>query len=301
METKEEKLQKEVDELSKKLYHMHKEKGENLQLKQQLEHNNKIIEQLQKSTKTVYVAKERPFTKLSGRPEKDKDPIISDWLEDAREHLVTIPDEKAKIDFLMQNLISPAKDEIRLRPLLERDSAAKILLLIHSIYDGDDSVSQLQQLFFQRNQKENETLQDYSLNLMKIFDQINKRDNTVLGDKDKVLKDRFIEGIKEPHLKREVKRFSYEHKTMKFLEFRQEVLLWVNENTQSWKVKLQMQDAEVVSNQAIKSEHTSKDNSEILKLLTKQQEMLEKQQQQIDRLSNRSNVKTYSDSTNNDV
>ncbi|VDI81841.1 Hypothetical predicted protein [Mytilus galloprovincialis] len=219
-------------------------------------------------------------------PEKDKDPIISDWLEDAREHLVTIPDEKAKIDFLMQNLISPAKDEIRLRPLLERDSAAKILLLIHSIYDGDDSVSQLQQLFFQRNQKENETLQDYSLNLMKIFDQINKRDNTVLGDKDKVLKDRFIEGIKEPHLKREVKRFSYEHKTMKFLEFRQEVLLWVNENTQSWKVKLQMQDAEVVSNQAIKSEHTSKDNSEILKLLTKQQEMLEKQQQQIDRLSN---------------
>ncbi|CAG2185999.1 unnamed protein product [Mytilus edulis] len=62
-----------------------------------------------------------------------------------------------------------------------------------------------------------------------------------------------------------------------------------------------MQDAEVVSNQAIKSEHTSKDNSEILKLLTKQQEMLEKQQQQIERLSNRSNVKTYSDSTNNDV
>ena len=52
-----------------------------------------MIEQLQKSTKTVYVANEKPFTKLSGRPTKDKDPIISDWLEDAREHLVTIPDE----------------------------------------------------------------------------------------------------------------------------------------------------------------------------------------------------------------
>ncbi|CAC5405564.1 unnamed protein product [Mytilus coruscus] len=283
METKEEKLQKEVDELSKKLYHMHKRKGENLQLKQQLEHNNKIIEQVQKSTKTVYVAKERPFTNY---------PV------DLKRQRSDNKRKKAKIDFLMQNLISPAKDEIRLRPLLERDSADKILFLIHGIYDGDDSVSQLQQLFFQRNQKDDETLQDYSLNLMKIFDQINKRDNTVLGDKDKVLKDRFIEGIKEPHLKREVKRFSYEHKTMKFLEFRQEVLLWVNENTQSWKVKLQMQDVEVVSNQAIKSEHTSKDNSEILKLLTKQQEMLEKQQQQIDRLSN---VKNYSDSTNNDV
>ena len=277
METKEEKLQKEIDEMRKKLDHIHKEKGENLHLRQQLEHNNKIIEQLQKSTKTVYVAKEKPFTKLSGRPTKDKDPIISDWLEDAREHLVTIPDEKSKIDFLMQNLISPAKDEIRLRPLLERDTADKIMYLIHSIYDGDDSVAQLQELFFRRNQKDAETLQDYSLNLMEIFDQIIKRDNTVLGDKDTVLKDRFIGGIKESHLKREVKRFSFEHKTMKFLEFRQEVLLWVNENTQSWKVKLQMQDVGVVSDRAMKSEHTSNDNSEILKLLTKQQEMLDKQ------------------------
>jgi hypothetical protein len=91
--------------------------------------------------------------------------------------------------------------------------------LIHSIYDGDDSVTQLQELFFQRNQKDDETLQDYSLNLMKIVDQIIKRDNTVLGDKDKVLKDRFIEGIKEPHLKREVKRCSFEHKTIGDMRF----------------------------------------------------------------------------------
>ena len=298
METKEEKLQKEIDEMRKKLDHIHKEKGENLHLRQQLEHNNKIIEQLQKSTKTVYVAKEKPFTKLSGRPTKDKDPIISDWLEAAREHLVTIPDEKSRIDFLMQNLISLAKDEIRLRPLLERDTADKILYLIHSIYDGDDSVTQLQELFFRRNQKDDETLQDYSLNLMKIFDQIIKRDNTVLGDKDNVLKDRFIEGIKEPHLKREVKRFSFEHKTMKFLKFRQEVLLWVNENTQSWKVKLQMQDVGVVSDRAMQSEYTSNDNSEILKLLTKQQEMLDKQQKQIDRLSK---AKNYSSSTSSNT
>ena len=123
METKEEKLQKEIDEMRKKIDHIHKEKGENIHLRQQLEHNNKIIEQLQKSTKNVYVAKEKPFTKLFGRPTKDTDAIIGDWFEDAREHLVTIPDEKSRIGFPMQNLISPAKDEIRLRPLLERDTA----------------------------------------------------------------------------------------------------------------------------------------------------------------------------------
>jgi heterodisulfide reductase subunit B len=72
METKEEKLQKEIDEMRKKLDHIHKEKGENLHLRQQLEHNNKIIEQLQKSTKTVYVAKEKPFTNYAVDPQKIK-------------------------------------------------------------------------------------------------------------------------------------------------------------------------------------------------------------------------------------
>jgi hypothetical protein len=46
-----------------------------------------------------------------------------------------------------------------------------------------------------------------------------------------------------------------------------------------------MHDVGVISVRAMKSEHTSNDNSKILKLLTKQQEMLDKQQKQIDRLS----------------
>ena len=43
--------------MRKKLDHIHKEKGENLHLRQQLEHNNKIIEQLQKSTKKCICGK----------------------------------------------------------------------------------------------------------------------------------------------------------------------------------------------------------------------------------------------------
>jgi 3-dehydroquinate dehydratase len=62
METKEEKLQKEIDEMRKKLDHIHKEKGENLHLRQQLEHNNKIIEQLQKSTNKMFSCIFQPIT-----------------------------------------------------------------------------------------------------------------------------------------------------------------------------------------------------------------------------------------------
>ena len=65
----------------------------------------------------------------------------------------------------------------------------------------------------------------------------------------------------------------------------------MNEHTQSWKVKLQMQDVSVVSDRAMKSEHTSNDNFEILKLITKQQK-------QIDRLSK---AKNYSSSTSSNT
>jgi hypothetical protein len=59
-----------------------------------------------------------------------------------------------------------------------------------------------------------------------------------------------------------------------------------------------MHDVGVISVRAVKSEHTSNDNSEILKLLTIQQEMLDKQQKQIDRLSK---AKNYSSSTSSNT
>ena len=55
-----------------------------------------------------------------------------------------------------------------------------------------------------------------------------------------------------------------------------------------------MEDIGVVRDREMKSKHTSNDNSEILKLLTKQHEMLDKQQKQIDKLSK---AKNYSSST----
>jgi hypothetical protein len=55
--------------------------------------------------------------------------------------------------------------------------------------------------------------------LLKIANQITKRSENALGDKDIALKDRFVEGILDKHLKREVKRCNLEHKhkSMSFL------------------------------------------------------------------------------------
>ena len=124
---------------------------------------------MQKATiKPVYVAREKKLSKLSGIPKKDTDLLVSDWIDDTKEHLNTISNEKVKVEFLMDHISGAAKDELRVRPKQEKDTTEKILNLICILYDEIESISQLQQTFFQRNQRGSESLEDYSLTLLKI-------------------------------------------------------------------------------------------------------------------------------------
>jgi hypothetical protein len=172
-----------------------REKEEIDRLRYELTMNTKLVEHLQKATKPVYVAREKKLSKLSGIPKKDTGPLVSDWINDAKERLNTINNEKVKVEFLMEHISGAAKDELRVRPKQEKDTAEKILNLIHILYDEIESISQIQQTFVQRNQRGSESLEDYSLTLLKIANQIIKRSENALGDKDIALKDRFVEGI----------------------------------------------------------------------------------------------------------
>jgi hypothetical protein len=86
-----------------------------------------------KGNKTV-VAREKKIAKLNGRPVKESDPDVSEWLQDAEQQFRIIYDENAKIDFLMDNLGGQAKDEIRLRPTVERNTLEKILKIIREVF-----------------------------------------------------------------------------------------------------------------------------------------------------------------------
>jgi hypothetical protein len=131
-----------------------REKEEIDRLRYELTMNTKLVEHLQKATiKPVYVVREKKLSKLSGIPKKDTDLLVSDWIDDAKEHLNTISNKKVKVEFLMEHISGAAKDELRVRPKQEKDTTKKILNLIRILYDEIESISQLQQTFFQRNQK----------------------------------------------------------------------------------------------------------------------------------------------------
>jgi hypothetical protein len=119
-----------------------REKEEIDRLRYELTMNTKLVEHLQKATiKPVYVAREKKLSKLSGIPKKDTDLLVSDWIDDAKEHLNTISNEKVKVEFLMEHISGATEDDLRVRPKQEKDTTEKILNLIHILYDEIESTT----------------------------------------------------------------------------------------------------------------------------------------------------------------
>ena len=72
-----------------------------------------------------------------------------------------------------------------------------MLYIIKTIFADAETVSQLHQRFYQRCQNSNDSLQTYSLVIMTLIDRITKKDKKVLGDKDLMLKERFIDDVSD--------------------------------------------------------------------------------------------------------
>lgn len=68
----------------------------------------------------VYLKSDRKFPKFGGRPVKDGDPDVYEWISDMREHIQSTKSKDDFVDFIMDHLTGSAKSEVKLRPLQER-------------------------------------------------------------------------------------------------------------------------------------------------------------------------------------
>lgn len=224
----------------------------------------------------VYIKSERKIPKLAGRPVKDTDPEVDDWIYDMKEHLSTIPTDVGKVEFVLDHLIGGAKTEVRLRPQEMKQTADNILQIIEDTYKSQDTLAQMKHKFYERVQKENESLESYSLTLMKMLRSISRKEGGELPNREKILTEKFVDGVQDPQLKRELRKYSLENPKLPFIEFRARILMWVDD-----------QQPKVEKTVAVKKLTVEKESQsdEILKMLHKQQEILVKQQQQIEMLT----------------
>lgn len=256
----EEKLKEEIEQLRIKLLHVEARQAAT-----------------SKSTPPVYIKSERKLPKLAGRPVKDSDPDVEDWVTDMRDHIVNIPTNDEKIEFVLDHLTGNAKTEIRMRPSDMKKTADDILKIVEETFKIQDNLAQLRHKFYEREQTENESLETYSLSLMKLMHSINKKEGGDSSNNEKILTEKFIDGVRDYQLKRELRRFSMENPSMPFIEFRGRVLLWVDDRQPN-----SSKSAASINKVSIEETTPETQSNDILEVIKKQQELLEKQQKQID-------------------
>ncbi|XP_037402125.1 uncharacterized protein LOC119265439 [Pygocentrus nattereri] len=232
----------------------------------------------------IYIPRERKCPRFSG---KSADmPSVEDWVEEVRRSLEgrhMSPREQAL--FIYDHLDGEAKTEIKFRPASERNDPEKILTILVDIYGCSKSYIGLQKQFFHRRQLEGESLREYSHSLLSLMEIIKRQSPRPIANGDHLVRDQFIEYVRDSMLRRELKRTVRLNPNVPFLTIRSDAIRWVEEGehgglarTRAYSCDTQL---EVVGEYRAASQAvTAQPSNELAEL----KECLKKQQAQLDML-----------------
>lgn len=134
-----------------------------------------------------------------------------------------------QVFFVFDLLEGEAKAEVKFRTPAERNTPEKIFSILRETYGCSKSYIGLQTQFFQRKQMEGESLREYSHDLMSLIESVKRRDPQCFANPDSVLRDQFIEHVRDNMLRRELKRRGRMDPSVSFLDIRTEAIQWVEE------------------------------------------------------------------------
>lgn len=180
----------------------------------------------QKASRVVVVPRDRG-TKLAGRPSTDKDPEVLEWAEDMRRITKDLSDAEGA-QLVLDHLTGAARDEIRLCPAAERANPSRIIERVLKTYTCHETPSTRWEDFYGRRQRGGESIQEFSLQLMRLLRRVEiaSPDSPPLEEKNSILSEKFASGLADPALRREVRRFLQENPMIEFVDLRNKVLSW---------------------------------------------------------------------------
>ena len=133
-------------------------------------------------------------------------------------------------DHVLSLLELAAKEEVKLRPKAERDTSEKICNIQLDAFGEGRTTPQLLKSFYERKQKDGETLREFSHALCEIYNRIHSRDPSILPSRDQALRDKFADNVRDQLLRKELKTMVRSNSSCKFLEVREEALHWADED-----------------------------------------------------------------------
>ena len=168
---------------------------------------------------TVKVPRERKLRKFTGVRD---DHLIEDWILDTKRG-ISSQSEADAVDFLLYHLQGAAKEELRLRPDEEKNTPEALSRVLRSSFGEGRISTQAMRKFFERRERERESVQHYSHSLMVLLSRVENLNPGAVTDKDQLLRDQFLENLYDPQLRSDIKRWARDHSAKSFQQIREEV------------------------------------------------------------------------------
>lgn len=135
-------------------------------------------------------------------------------------------EDTEKAMYIYDHLGGEARQEIKYRSQIERQDPKCIMEILREVYGQPQSLTRLQKGFFDRRQREGESIREYSHALMAIIDDINHCDVKQTWCSDFALRDQFAENVRDLALRRELKKVIWQNLRISFFDLRREALWW---------------------------------------------------------------------------
>ena len=226
----------EVEELKQKLQKLEEEHNQAYQLLKTLqakESPEAPTPSQPQEKQLVVIPNEQKLRKFSGR-HGDNELSIEDFIDNAKSAITSrglpLPEQA---NFVLSYLEGPAKEEMKLYPKSDLTNSDKIFDLLQESFGEKRSVPQLLKAFYDRRQREGETLPAFSHALRELQAKIEKKSVTKSSGQDAALRDHFAENVRDPLLRKELKKFIRTHPEISFLDTREEASRWPEEDERS--------------------------------------------------------------------
>lgn len=138
--------------------------------------------------------------------------------------------EGTAVEWVLQSLEGVARREILSRPADDINTAVKVLEIVRDTFGDQRGLSALLTSFHGRRQGIGEGVIEYAQSLLVLSTRLNAvKPGTTNAT---ILRDRLVDGLHPPSLRRDIRRYVREHDDVTFQQARAEALRWMREDSE---------------------------------------------------------------------
>ena len=168
----------------------------------------------------------------------ESDQNVDDWVANVKD-AITVQglQGQAAAEFVRSYLGGEAVVEVKYAKDDVKNDLDSLLELLKNAFGNNRTAIELVDMFNGRKQREKEPIIEYSHALMRLLDHAFNKDPLCLPDKERALKNRFAENIRDPGLRKDVKKCNRDHPGWDFQRLREEALLLAEDIKEPKKVR----------------------------------------------------------------